>query len=216
MVERETTTTQMNGQDVEGLRLGNEEMAIYKAQYPNAFVVPSSEMWDIYDRMKPFALALLQRGLKNWGGAFKGKHARGSEIGFSLIRPEHIDETEWAQTVTAAGWTDYYGSSASTKTMNRYSLVGIMGIANKSGTPIVEELRLNIDSKDFSPESLEELIFADNNNGKQMQPTAPYIIDQEIAWYMRVFNNANSGTDKTVFKGLTVGTGSYLNAETIT
>jgi len=215
MAEREVVKNIMNGEDIECYRLYADEMAIYKAQYPSAFVLPSSEMHDVYDRAAPFALAIVQRGLKQFGGTFKGKHARGDEVGFSLIRPEHIDEVEWKQTISTAGWTDYFGTSAAPKAMNRKSLIGVMGAANKTASPIVEELRFNISGKDFSPESLEEMIFADNNNGKQIQPTAPYYIGEEINWYMRVFNNASSGTDKTMLKGLTVGKGSYLNAETI-
>lgn len=216
MADREVVQNIMNGEEVECNKLYSEEMAIYKAQFPNAFVLPSSEMWDVYDRAAPFALAVIQRGLKKFGGSFKGKHARGDEIGFSLIRPEHIDETEWSQSISTAGWTDYFGTSAAPKNLNKNSLLGIMAAANKTANPIVEELRFNIAGKDYSPESLEELIFADNNNGKQLQPLAPYYIGEEINWYMRVFNNASSGTDKTVLKGLCVGKGSYLNAETIT
>lgn len=216
MAEREVVNVYMNGQWVEGRKLTPAEMVIFKSQYPAAFVLPSAEMFDLYERMTPFALALVQRGLNLWGGVFKGKHARGDEIGFSTIRPEHIDETEWKQTISTAGWTDLYGTSAAPKANNKHSVLGIMGAANKAGTPIAEEIRFNIDSSFFSPESLEEMIFADNNNGKQIQPTAPYYIGEEINWHLRAFNNAASGTDKLALKGLTVGKGSYLNAETIT
>lgn len=213
---RETVMTTMNGREVEGYKLNAEEMTIFKLQYPAALVVPSSEMSDIYTRMYPFALAIVQVGLKKFSGTFKGKHASGDEIGFSFIRPEHIDETEWSQAITTAGWTNTFGTSAAKKQMNEDSLMGLMFVWNKAGTPIAEELRFNIDNQDFAPESLELLIFGDNNNGVQVQPIAPYYIGEKLLWYMRAFNNAGSGTDQLGLGGLTVGKGSYLNAETIT
>lgn len=213
---RETVMNTMNGKEVEGNMLNAEEMTIFKLQYPSAFVVPSSEMNDMYFRMRPFGLAVVQTALKKFGGTFKGKHAGGDEIGFSFIRPEHIDETEWSQSISTAGWTDLWGTSAAKKQMNEDSLMGIMFAWNKAGTPIAEELKLHIDDTGFSPESLELLIFADNNNGVAVQPLAPYYIGEKINWYARAFNNAGSGTDQLGIGGLTVGKGSYLNAETIT
>lgn len=213
---RETVMTTMNGKEVEGNMLNAEEMAIFKLQYPSAFVVPSSEMSDMYGRMRPFGIAITQVALKKFGGTFKGKHAGGDEIGFSFIRPEHIDETEWSQSISTAGWTDLWGTSAAKKQMNDDSLMGVMFAWNKAGTPIAQELRFNIDNQDFSPESLELLIFADNNNGVAIQPLAPYYIGEKITFHVRAYNSADSGTDKLAIGGLTIGKGTYLNAETIT
>lgn len=213
---RETVMTTMNGREVEGYKLFGEEEEIFNLQYPAALVVPSSEMNDIYVRMRPFALAITQVGLKKFGGTFKGKHASGDEIGFSFIRPEHIEETEWSQSISTAGWTDTFGTSGSKKQMNEDSLMGLMFVWNKAGTPIAEELKFSIDNQDFAPESLELLIFGDNNNGVQVQPIAPYYIGEKLLWYMRAYNSASSGTDQLALGGLTIGKGSYLNAETIT
>lgn len=195
--------------------LSDAEWALFQAEFDILCGPEGSVMRRILEKRCRQILGSLMFFTKKKGTPFTGFSADGGEIGWSILRPEHMDAVIWGVAQTSTGWANQYNSSSSKGTMNDESMVLLLGLLNPDANVLSEEWRITVGKTDYAPVRLDSLILGDTGEADAPIVEIPStIIVEKETWYSRVYI-ATTGTDGLGFLGVCIGTGSYLNAETI-
>jgi hypothetical protein len=206
--------------------LSSDELEIFKAQFATLLAGPGSEERKVQlDRIAAYVIGL--RAIKHELGdiAFTGLNPEDTELGFGHIRPVFLkanapaapgtSRTTWSQAYLGTGYIDWIFDGAATA-MTEGDSVGLIithVMSLVTPTPFTAEIRFTAGRTGVMiPVDVRALRVADNINGVAIVPV-PTIVSKPKATLYAESRPDLAGTDELAVRGLVVGLGRALRAE---
>jgi len=210
--------------------LSSDELQIFKAQFATLLAGPGSEERKIQlDRMPAYIIGLRSIKYELGNVAFTGMNPEDTELGFGHIRPVFLKantpgaapgtgRATWSQAYVGTGFTDYIMDAANTAMTlgNSVGLIITHVMSLRTPTPFTAEMKWVAGRTGVMiPIDVRALRIGDNVNGVAVIPIPTIISKPKSTLYCQTRCDI-LGTDHLAVRGLVVGLGRAVKAESPT
>lgn len=200
---------------VEGIELTSDEKTIFDLEFDRFLTTHfrEREMVDIVSDHKEYILGSAQVAKGKFiGNGFGGVNAGSSEFGWTLLRPEWVNKTNWVANIAATGWADWIASAGSPVKLNKEALMVVLGYQNYTASPKSTALKPTIGGQITYPVHYLEYALR-TGNMPIYELAKPYRILPEQTYNVRVKYDF-LGVDELNLFGVGFAKGTYLVTET--
>jgi len=147
--------------------------------------------------------------------AFGGVTAADTQLGISLIAPQHLQLNGSARTNWSVSYNADWVTFAS-GTMDEDAGILIIGLLSYSADPKLDAIKMQIGQKVFLPQVVSPIKVKDNRNQVAIWPLPATPITPKQTYTIELHSDewdaTNPPTDEIALLGVTVGLGRFLNS----
>lgn len=194
-----------------GIELTDQERAKLEAQLVNLFGFDDSTVRDAvmkYHEQIVGFVKVMKNQLSN--PAFGGVTAKDTELGISLIAPQHVGLNNWDVSYNA-DWV-----TLATGSMDEDAGILIIGLLSYSADPKLDAIKIQVGQTTFVPQIVSPIKLKDNRNQVAIWPLAATPITPKQTYTIQLhsdeYDATNPPSDTIALLGVTVGLGRYLNS----
>lgn len=200
---------------VEGIELTQAEKDVFDMEFDRFLTthLRERELVDIVSDHREYLLGSAQVAKEKFtGNSFGGVHAGSSEFGWTYIRPEWVNKTNWVSLIAATGWADWIASAASPVKLNKEALMVVLGYQNFAPSPKATAVKATVGGQITYP--VQYLEYALRIGNLSLYELAkPYRVLPEQTYNTRAKYDF-LGTDEISLFGVGFAKGTYLVTET--
>lgn len=194
-----------------GIELTPEERSKLQAQLDNLFGFDDATIKDAimkyYNQIVAF-VEVMKNELSN--PQFGGVTAKDTELGLSLIAPQHVGRTNWSVSYNA-DWVTFASGS-----MDEDAGILIIGLVSYSADPKLDAIKMQIGQTTFIPQVVSPIKLKDNKNQVAIWPLPATPITPKQTYTIQLHSDEydanNPPSDEVALLGVTVALGRYLNS----